>query len=174
MLAIDPAATSGWAHNGAGSWTVGTASTWRERYAVVADAWQLEGQGRPLVVVAETWRTNTEGPKKKRSKIGFPQVLSLGAQWGRWLAELERLDVPSKRILLVDTGTWRQAIFGRSRGASDGFKRQAQMRARVVLGHDVGPDEAEALCIGLWGLRSEAVAKALGVRELKRLGWSET
>jgi hypothetical protein len=150
---------------------VGTASSWRERHTVVMSARQLEGQDRPLVVVAETWRTNTEGPKEKRSKIGFPQVLSLGAQWGRWLAEFERLDVPPKRILLVDTGTWRQAIFGRSRGASDGFKRQAQMRARVVLGHDVGPDEAEALCIGLWGLRSEKVAKALGARELKRLGW---
>jgi hypothetical protein len=164
LLSIDPGATSGWAHNGAGSWTVGTASTWRERYAVVADAWQLEGQGRPLVVVAETW------PGLRGTALA-----GLGAQWGRWLAELERLDVPAKRVVRLSTGAWRAQVLGgaRCRG-TDAWKAASRARAHAVLGHDVGPDAADALCIGLAGLRSEAVAKAIGVRELKRLGWSET
>jgi hypothetical protein len=173
LLAIDPGATSGWAHNGADAWTVGTASTWRERYAVVADAWQLEGQGRPLVVVAETWKVSgSEKSKQGKSKRWNSQTIAgLGTGWGLWLAELQRLDVPERRILRVDTGTWGQVVLGKSYMSTEQRHAASQMRARAVLGHDVGPDEAAALCIGLWGLRSETVAKAIGVRELKRLGW---
>lgn len=162
ILAVDPAATSGWAHQGAGTWTTGVATTWRERYAAVADAWSLEGRDRPLVVVAETW------PGLRGTALA-----GLGAQWGRWLAELERLDVPEKHIVRVDTGTWRKSVLGITRQSGDASKRAAMMRARAVLGHDVTADEAEALCIGLFGLRSEKVAAAIGKRELRRLGWSE-
>jgi len=161
LLAIDPGATSGWAHNGAGAWTAGTASSWRERYAVVADAWQFEGQGRPLVVVAETW------PGLRGTALA-----GLGAQWGRWLAELERLDVPARRVVRLTTGDWRRVVLGGVRCRStEAWKAASRARAHAVLGHDPGPDAADALCIGLAGLRSERVAKAIGARELKRLGW---
>jgi hypothetical protein len=168
ILSIDPGAASGWAHNGAGAWTVGTASSWRERYAVVADAWQLEGQGRPLVVVAEQWTKSGGRP--------FPvaTIAGLGAQWGRWLAELERLDVPARRVVRLTTGDWRRVVLGGVRCRStEAWKAASRARAHAVLGHDPGPDAADALCIGLAGLRSPAVAAAIGVRELRRLGWEE-
>ena len=181
LMAVDPGKASGWALTYVApyephlrTWSHGTTETWLHRSDACTHAHAIaHAIGQPLVVVAETWRMKKTGPKKSQSKIGLPQILSLAAQWGRWLAELERLDVPAKRIVLVETGTWRQAIFGRSRGGSAGFKTQAMMRARAVLGHNMTADEAEALCIGLYGLRSEKVAAAIGKRELRRLGWSE-
>lgn len=163
VLAVDPAATSGWALWTGKGWTTGVAERWKTRAGACLDAamWAHETQ-RPLVVVAETW------PGLRGTALA-----GLGAQWGRWLAELERLDVPEKRIVRVDTGTWRKAVLGITRQTGDASKRAAMMRARAVLGHDVTADEAEALCIGLYGLRSERVAKAIGVRELKRLGWTD-
>lgn len=163
VLAVDPAATSGWAVHVDGEWHTGVAESWRARRLAAYDGWECARRlDRPLVIVAETW------PGLRGTALA-----GLGAQWGRWLAELERLDVPEKRIVRVDTGTWRKTVLGITRQSGDASKRAAMMRARAVLGHDVTADEAEALCIGLFGLRSEKVAKAIGVRELKRLGWSE-
>ena len=169
ILAVDPAATSGWALWDGSEWTTGVANTWVDRADAVMDAWSfdavagpVEGRDRPLVVIAETW------PGLRGSALA-----GLGAQWGKWLAELERIDVPEKRIVRVDTGTWRKTVLGITRQSGDTSKRAAMLRARAVLGHDVTADEAEALCIGLWGLRSEKVAAAIGKRELRRLGWSE-
>lgn len=170
ILAVDPAATSGWAltyvlphEPHLRTWSHGVAETWQNRSFAVDQADVIASTiGRPLVVVAETW------PGLRGSALA-----GLGAQWGRWLAELERLDVPERRIVRVDTGTWRKTVLGITRQSGDASKRAAMLRARAVLGHDVTADEAEALCIGLFGLRSERVAAALGRRELKRLGWSE-
>jgi hypothetical protein len=168
ILAVDPAATSGWALLVGGSdprgHRVGIATEWQDRMAAAVDASHLASDlGPPLVVVAETW------PGLRGTALA-----GLGAQWGKWLAELERLDVPDGRIVRVDTGTWRKTVLGITRQSGEASKRAAMMRAHAVLGHDVTADEAEALCIGLFGLRSEKVAKAIGARELKRLGWSET
>lgn len=163
LLAVDPAATSGWAAHIDGEWHTGIAEDYRARRLAAYDTWSCARQlGHPLVVVAETW------PGLRGTALA-----GLGAQWGKWLAELERLNVPDKRIVRVDTGTWRKTVLGITRQSGDASKRAAMLRARAVLGHDVTADEAEALCLGLWGLRSEKVAKAIGARELKRLGWSE-
>lgn len=173
VLSIDPGATSGWAlWDDECGWTTGLAFTWDERRDAACQAYTLARAANcPLVVVAETWR-NTR-PKNGRP-FPLPTAIGLGAQWGLWLAELQRLDVPEKRIVRVDTGTWGQVVLGRSRMTTEQRHAASQLRARAVLGHDVTADEAAALCIGLWGLRSEKVAAAIGKRELKRLGWSET
>ena len=174
VLAIDPGATSGWALWGPDrprspsdrlrSWTVGTASTWQGRYAAVVDAAHLASDADlPLVVVAETW------PGLRGTALA-----GLGAQWGRWLAELERLDVPARRVVRLTTGDWRRVVLGGARCRStEAWKAASRARAHAVLGHDPGPDAADALCIGLAGLRSPAVAAAIGKRELRRLGWEE-
>ena len=165
LLAIDPGATSGWALWDGTRWETGTAEYWKTRAGVCLDAGMAAHESkRPLVVVAETW------PGLRGTALA-----GLGAQWGRWLAELERLDVPAKRVVRLSTGAWRAQVLGgaRCRG-TDAWKAASRARAHAVLGHDVGPDAADALCIGLAGLRSETVAKALGARELKRLGWGET
>lgn len=178
VLAVDPGATSGWALTYVlpgepylRTWSYAVAETWQDRSFAADQAHVIAcTTGLPLVVVAETWR-NTR-PKGGRP---FPMstAVGLGAQWGKWLAEIERLDVPAKRILRVDTGTWGQAVLGRSRLTTEQRRVASMLRARAVLGRDVTHDEAAALCIGLWALRAEATAKAIGKRELKRLGWSE-
>lgn len=162
LLAVDPAATSGWALWTGQAWATGVATDWRHRFCVARDAGHARAlTGMPLVVVAETW------PGLRGAALA-----GLGTQWGKWLAELERYELAPK-VVRADTGTWRKAVLGITRQSGDASKRAAMLRARAVLGHDVTADEAEALCIGLWGLRSEKVAAAIGKRELRRLGWSE-
>jgi hypothetical protein len=184
LLSIDPGATSGWAlwssrlcasdvPPGAITreqdgvtwwWETGIADDWRSRRGIVLDAVQRAlDRSRPLVVVAETW------PGLRGTALA-----GLGAQWGRWLAELERLDLPARRIVRLTTGDWRRVVLGGVRCRStEAWKAASRARAHAVLGHDPGPDAADALCIGLAGLRSPSVANAIGKRELKRLGWEE-
>lgn len=182
ILAVDPAATSGWALvyaspsvPSAQVWQHGVAETWIHRSDACARAHGVaHALGRPLVVVAETWRVSGgKQGREGRASWNSATIAGLGTSWGLWLAELQRLDVPERRIVRVDTGTWGQVVLGRSRMTTEQRHAASQLRARAVLGHDVTPDEAAALCLGLWGLRSEKVAKAIGVRELKRLGWRE-
>ena len=80
--------------------------------------------------------------------------------------------MPAKHIVRLTTGDWRRAVLGGARcRTTEAWKAASQARAASVLGYDPGPDAADALCIGLAALRSPAVAKAIGKRELKRLGW---
>jgi hypothetical protein len=166
LLSIDPGAMSGWAlwDPDCRGWDVGVVETWHDRARA---AWLAvtfaKAADRPLVVVAETW------PGLRGTALA-----GLGAQWGRWLAELERLDVPARRVVRLTTGDWRRVVLGGVRCRStEAWKAASRARAHAVLGHDPGPDAADALCIGLAGLRSPSVAKAIGARELKRLGWEE-
>lgn len=176
LMAVDPGKTSGWALWTGKGWETGVADYWKTRAGTCLDAgmWAHETQ-RPLVVVAETWRVSGGGKQGREGRASWNSatIAGLGAQWGLWLAELQRLDVPERRIVRVDTGTWGQAVLGRSRMTTEQRRAASRLRARAVLGRDVTHDEAAALCIGLWALRSEKVAKAIGARELKRLGWNE-
>lgn len=181
ILAIDPGEVSGWATSvpplrlpGESRWELGVAKTWRERQAVVLQALGLAaGVNRPLVVVAETWRAS--GAKKGRDgreSWNSETIAGLGARWGLWLAELQRADVPPRRIVRVDTGTWTQVVLGGVRVTTEQRRARSILRAKAVTQRaDVQHDEAAALCIGLWGMRAEKVASAIGKRELKRLGW---
>lgn len=175
ILAVDPGKTSGWAVHVDDEWHTGVAEDYRARRLAAYDAWSCARRSdRPLVVVAETWRVSGgKQGREGRASWNSATIAGLGAQWGLWLAELQRLDVPERRIVRVDTGTWGQVVLGRSRMTTEQRHVASQLRARAVLGHDVGPDEAAALCIGLYGLRSEKVAAAIGKRELRRLGWSK-
>lgn len=183
LMAVDPGKASGWALTYVApyephlrTWSHGTTETWLHRSDACTHAHAIaHAIGQPLVVVAETWRVSGGGKQGREGRASWntQTIAGLGAQWGLWLAELQRLDVPERRIVRVDTGTWGQVVLGRSRMTTEQRHAASRLRARSVLGHDVGPDEAAALCLGLWGLRSEKVAAAIGKRELRRLGWSE-
>ena len=162
ILAIDPGKTSGWALFDCG-WTTGVSMSAVDRQLAVARATQAErSTGQRLVVVGETWIATGVRRGREGRALSTQTVAGMGAAWGRWAEQLELHGVPKRRIVRVDSGTWRRAVLGATRQTTEQAKRAAMMRARAVLGHDVGPDEAEALMIGLWAERDPGVLALAG------------
>lgn len=160
LLAIDPAATSGYAvFAPAGPIESGTAKTIADLESVVALAQrEAEAHELPLIVVGEEW----VGVGKLTAKT----VAGMGAAWGRWAAVLEQAEHPKRRTLRLSTGTWRKRAYGKSRGKTEAFKAWAMAyvaaRFRVRLKSD---DEAEAVVIGDVAMRSPEVAAVLPGRK---------
>lgn len=161
ILAIDPGAKSGWAifANGVYS-TSGVATRSLGREIACSSAKQFaESTGSHLIVVAEKW---TPGGKF----AGARTMAGLGANWGMWLAEIERAKIPKSRIVRVHTQTWRAAILAPKRGTkSDALKAMSIARAQAITGMpNVNHDEADACCIGLWATRASEVGTKIPKR----------
>ncbi len=134
----------------------------------------------PLVVVLETWGKG--GPR------GLAQWVGLGEARGPWRRAFRRLAVGSTQLtkkassVLVTQSRWRSRVVdetGTTDAAgkweafdSDGWKAAALRSAQgLYLSAYVPPlDGAEAACIAAYAVRSDEVAKALGVRHLRRHG----
>lgn len=157
-LAIDPGKASGWAIFALGILTAsGTAKT----HAARCDAARLamtaaKAATLPIVVVAEKW---TPGGKF----AGARTMAGLGAQWGLWLAALEELAIPKRRVIRVHTQTWRAAVLGGGFGVTSAeWDARAQRHASRVAGVHVGDDnEADAIGIGAWAVRAAKVGELM-------------
>jgi len=149
LLALDPAATSGWGLFLRGKAVDrGLAKNAKERRAVVDQAQQLaEQESLPLVVVAEGWSAG--GWKSVK------QLLGMGASWGRWAEQFEIAGVSRSRIVRVLTQDWRMVVLG---GGGKAAALTYAERRWPLLGAGVTDDVAEALCVGDWGLRAGEVA----------------
>ncbi len=127
---------------------------WVERAVQRAEVLDL-----PLVCAMETWTAH--------GRWGFKQALSLGAQAGRWLQELEnvRVDV----VVRVEPAEWRREVFGVVvNKKKEVWKGMAKAYAAgLVKDPSMREDQAEAICIALWGSRSRRVADELR-KALKR------
>jgi len=111
----------------------------------------------PLVVVAENWTAG--GWRSAASMMGT------GAAWGVWLGALGEIGQPKRRIVRVNTQTWRKAVLGmNARAGHDALKAAARARALTLVGRDVGDDEADAICIGVWASYAEDVAEVVPKR----------
>lgn len=183
VLGIDPGTPSGWALAGAVGSDVGIVEPkdWQSREFVVQHALAVaERREVPLVVIGEEWRVSGSQKSKegKDKRWNTPTIAGLGARWGHWEDELWRGGVPDKRILRVDTGTWRMVMFGRGRMTEEQSKQHAMMRAKAhgVRGlEDLGKhahNAAEAFCIAVFGLRWSGTKAVLNKSHLA--GWSET
>lgn len=174
ILGIDPAASSGWAIFAYGKYiTSGVAKTQSEReYAVrLALNETLARIDMPkhdpvLVVVAEKW---TRGGKWYAATM-----TGIGASWGKWVAELERVGLPKRRIVRVYPATWRGAVLGiGGRNATTEIcHRLAILRANTLHLKRHGAtrmcsDEAEAIAIAEWGTLAREVADVLPKRRAK-------
>ena len=153
ILAIDPGRTSGWAVYSLDRCIAsGTAKTHDQRVLAIEIAQAEESRsGRKLVIVAEKW---TAG-----GAFGGARTMGgLGAAWGMWQAALESRGVPNARIVRVYPQTWRAQVLGGGWGVkSDEWALRAAKRAETETGHPCSDDEAEAVCIGAWALRADAV-----------------
>lgn len=186
ILAIDPGKISGWAIYLEGrpvQWGAAKAGDSERVQQVLLRACELAQIHRlPLVLLGETWNVG--------GKRGSPAMWQgLGAAWGAWKLAAEHLSLSrrlqpgalgpqlvARRILRVSTSTWR-ARFGMMRvpkGApKDWHKTMALQVVERELGLTValdGHDAAEALLIGLWGTRAQAVGKKLPARAMKAHG----
>lgn len=152
ILAIDPGRTSGWAVFAFDRCIAsGTATTHDQRVLAIEIAQAEESRsGRKLIVVAEKWAPG--------GRWYTATMTGIGAAWGMWQAALESRGVPNARIVRVYPQTWRAKVLGGGWGVkSDEWALRAAKRAEVETGHPCSDDEAEAVCIGAWALRSDAV-----------------
>lgn len=152
ILAIDPGRTSGWAVFAFDRCIAsGTATTHDQRVLAIEIAQAEEYRsGRKLIVVAEKWAPG--------GRWYTATMTGIGAAWGMWQAALESCGVPAARIVRVYPQTWRAKVLGGGWGVkSDEWALRAAKRAETETGHPCSDDEAEAVCIGAWALRSDAV-----------------
>jgi hypothetical protein len=161
VLAIDPGKVSGFAIfvKGFLVWS-DSARTHADRFDPASWAMsEAREWGLPLMVVAEKW---TPGGRF----AGARTMAGLGASWGLWLAALEDAGIPKARIIRVHTQTWRAATIGGGRGIdTQEWKRRARVRASQEAGLLVEDDNAaDAICIGLWAIRSGEVGAKMPKR----------
>lgn len=159
VLAVDPAAKSGWAVFVNGAYVEsGIAMTHVDRLDAAARA-LVEAARRelPLAVVGEKWPTG--GPFG-----GHRTQSGLSEQWGLWRAALEQTEVPKSRILRVLPSAWWRQIGAYARLGHDEIKlRSRRHAARVIVRplDEIGEDEADAIGIGAWATRAGEVAAVL-------------
>ena len=152
ILAIDPGATSGWALYSADRCIAsGIAKTHEQRVMAIEIAQTEETRAKlRLIVVAEKWSPG--------GRWYTATMTGIGAAWGMWQAALEACEVPKVRVVRVYPQAWRSRVLTGRRGVkTEVWDLMAQRRARQEVGHDVGDDEADAICMGAWALRAEAV-----------------
>lgn len=166
ILAIDPGKTSGFAvlqppfaGGGAlsdGLVTHGIAKGIGDLQRALQAAEQAATDELPLVVVGESWKGSGG-----RHGMSAQTMTGIGASWGRWQAIVELSEHPMRRVVRLDTGTWRMRLFGRSRLKSAVWKHMAVDWVRQRYGTTVTTDEAEAIAIGWVAQRSPEVAAVL-------------
>ena len=140
ILSIDQARVSGWAVISPDRKVMehGVARTYLERRAAVESA-----MGYPLLAVV------LEEHYKSCGRMSSMSVLGMGESRGRWMEALAAAGVPAARISRVTPTDWRRCLFGKARGKdSAAWKREAQAWCRTMHRLDVGPDEADAICMG--------------------------
>ncbi len=156
----------------------GRVDTQSERERYIETLLELSDElSLPPIVVAESW----DGPRDRKvrmpngevllardQKWTYTTILGIGEGWGRWSAEIEaaneflrddgRPGIAVERVLPND---WRDTVFGAHRAKdTEALKASAVRYFEGVFGYQAISDVAEAGCIGLYGLRSPAVAGA--------------
>lgn len=150
-LAIDPAATSGWAIGEGGRvLDAGIVRSAAERRDTIRFALDIASSS-PLCVVAEDWTAGGE--------LGIRQILGMGAAWGRWAEAIELAGISPIAITRVYPQTWRSVLAPLARRTGEEAKRSARVIARGLLKRrDIATDAAEAACICKWAMTQAAMA----------------
>lgn len=174
ILAIDQAATSGWAMARVTDGKVselrsGTAKTSDERKAVVSQlVWAdyiVSAQAMPVpsqhaLKHVQVVFEDHGGFHFGRGNMSMASVLGMGAARGRWLEQLEGVGLKKSRIQSVSPKAWRKAVLGLAGNASsERAKQAALLYARAKYGLSCTDDEAEALCMLAWAVANVAVVE---------------
>lgn len=148
VLGIDQStSSSGWALIGepVGSRRAGIAKNAEQIREVMHEAKSFAGP-LPIVAVLEDHRSFAFS----RGNMSVKSLLGMGAARGRWQQELEAAGITD--VHMVEPRVWRKAVLGLSGNASaERAKEAAIAHASLLLRRVASSDEAEALCIALWG-----------------------
>lgn len=117
---------------------------------------------------------------KRAAHAGLPLVLVLERPWGGTLATVEGLgkarerwerawfdmSQSPRRIVRVHVSEWRAVELGGSwvSAPREQVRPYEQSVATIMVGQEVGGDEAPAILIGHWASRAARVGKAIGRR----------
>lgn len=160
VLAIDQAATSGWAILSCAPMSLrlvemGVAKTMAERERVV---WQARDAAHNIyewLVVMEDHSDFHFG----RGNASVASLLGMGAVRGRWEEQLDRAQHPAKLRAKVTPKTWRKAVLGLPGNATAERAKEAAIAYVVAcLTISEGADRpehnaAEAYCMGAYAAR---------------------
>lgn len=119
----------------------------------------------PLVVVGEKWTTG--GRRQGEGTHGHINMLvGLGVAWGRWDLALRDACVPRSKVVRVLPRTWQSKVLDgrvlkRKRAEERAIAVAEAAGAANVDGSPLTPDQAAAVCIGLWGAKAGEVAAAM-------------
>ena len=142
LLSVDPGRVSGWALIGdevrSGTVRIDSRKGLEHAMEIVVEASVVVIEGCGYV-----------------SKGRFDTIWGLGRRAGTWecLARVQGADVE-----LVHPQAWQKAMLyqGRNPGRAM-IKKLSQARARSEVGREVGPDEADAICMGMWFARERGL-----------------
>jgi hypothetical protein len=165
VLAIDTARVSGWCVTTVGKYVqsgeVDTTDELSVRRVVIAALLIAEVAGLPCVLVLE---------KPYGGNVNV--VAALGAVRERWMHQWRDLAVGNLgKVVLVSPVTWRARVL--PRGSTlldrDAVRLVEQTVARrLAARHNIGEDEAPAICIGQWASHAGELAKLLGKRVVRK------
>lgn len=171
ILAVDPAATSGWAIFDCGLYYAsGVAATAFERGAALELLNDVAPHRRRvpanLLVVVEDWRI---GRRPRRKGDGTDSgnwspttLVRMGESRGRWLERAASAGIPEAQIVHVEPPTWRAVLAGMPRRSGEQAKASAVQLVRMRFSNQVEDEnEAEAVCIALWAQHAPEVSQAL-------------
>lgn len=116
--------------------------------------------GLPLVVVSEKWGSGNSSNDPNATKA---MLAGLSATWGKYDLCREMAGIPASRVVRVMPTEWQPAIVGSHLRGMDKPERKAaiQLFLRQHYNLDVTSDEADAVCIGLFGIRDARVYSAI-------------
>jgi hypothetical protein len=126
-----------------------------------------ESFGLPLMVCSEKWGSGNQSNDPNATKA---MLAGLSATWGKYDLCREMAGIPASRVVRFLPTEWQPAIVGpHLRGMEKpARKSEIQLFLRRHYALDVSEDEADACCIGLFGMRDARVAQAMPKRARKK------
>lgn len=168
VLAIDTAGLSGWSVRVAGQQhEFGEVDTTDANAVLEIVQWAMKRAAHaemPLVLVLEQPWGGT-----------VTTVAGLGGAHERWKRAWRDCQQAEARIVKVHVSEWRAVVLGGHwvSAPRDEVRPHEQFTAAVMVGQEVGPDEAPAILIGHWASMAAKVGRAIGRRavDASKLAW---
>jgi hypothetical protein len=168
VLAIDTAAMSGWSVRVAGTQhEFGEVDTTDASAVLEIVQWAIKRAALVAVPLALVLEQPWGGP--------VSTIAGLGEAHERWKRAWRDCGQAQGRIVRVHVSEWRAVVLGGHwvSAPREEVRPYEQGVATIMVGQEVGPDEAPAILIGHWASMAAKVGRAIGRRAVQasRLAW---